>query len=125
MDILICLLATVRTLKHWKTACKGGVRKDLFYVSCKGKKLSVHELEQNLRKIISQVMNKDPDSTETPSTSGTSAQDKQTQRDELKKELLAKVSPTKKRRKGPFPGDRIIQKCIRHSFVDSEGGGSD
>ena len=23
---------------------------------------------------------------------------------------------------GPFPGDRIIQKRIRHSFVDSEGG---
>ena len=41
-------------------------------------------------------------------------------RDDLKKKLLAKISPTKRRRKGPFPGERIVKKRICHSFIDPE-----
>ena len=47
-------------------------------------------------------------------------QDKEQQRDELKKKLLANISPTKRRRKGPFPAERIVKKCICHSFIDPQ-----
>ena len=73
------------------------------YVTKQGKTLTLKELEANLRTIIDNIMDKeDPD---TPSTSY--SQDKQHQKNELKKKLLAKISPTKKRKKGPVPGDRI------------------
>lgn len=101
-------------LKHWKTASKGGIPKDLFYLTKTGKKLSV-----NLKKMIQPVM-------ETPDIqlqASTSKQcDKEKLRDELKQKFLATMSPTKKKRKGPFPTDRIIQRRIRHSFLEPGSG---
>ena len=114
--------ALIHQVKHWKTASKGGIRRDLFYLSNKGKKLCVDQLESNLRNIISQVMTQD-DLESGTSQSSPSHQDKEHKKTELKKKLLAKISPSKKRRKGPFPGDRIIQKRICHSFIDSESRG--
>ena len=43
-------------------------------------------------------------------------------RNVLKQKMLSKISPTKKKRKGPFPGDRIVHKRIRHIFVDAADG---
>ena len=117
--------ALTTQIKHWKSASKGGVQKDLFYLTNKGKKLSVDQLESNLRNIIKQIITQDiPDEDAGTSQSSSSHEhiDKEQQKSELKKKLLSKLSPTKKRRKGPFPGDRIIQKRIRHMFLESKGG---
>ena len=76
-------------------------RRDLFYmyVTKQGKTLTLKELEANLRTIIDNIMDKeDPD---TPSTSY--SQDKQHQKNELKKKnSLPKFHQQRKERKDPF-----------------------
>lgn len=75
-------------LKHWKTVSKGGIPKDLFYLTKAGKKLSV-----NLKKIIQPVI-ETPDIE--PQVSTSKQCDKEKIRDKLKQKFLAK-----KKRKGP------------------------
>ena len=102
-------------LKHWKTTSKGGIPKDLFYLTKAGKKLSIDDLAANLKKVIHQVM----ETQDIEPQPGTSQHcDKEKLRDELKQKYLAKMSPTKRRRKGPFPSDRIIQRRILHTFLE-------
>ncbi|XP_072040335.1 uncharacterized protein [Amphiura filiformis] len=117
--------ALISQIKHWKSSNKGGIRKDLFYLTNKGKHLTAEQLENNLKNIILQVMTTVESLEEQPGSSNSSETpgNKDQQKSELKRRLLAKLSPTKRRRKGPFPSDRIIGKRIRHMFIDSEGGG--
>ena len=94
--------ALVAQLKHWKTSCKGGVPKELFYLSWGGKKLCIDDLEKNLRTIIQLIVNKEENVASSSPTQP--LQNKDQLRDELKKTLLAKISPTKRRRKDrPVP----------------------
>ena len=112
-------------LKYWKCTCtnKGGLkRRDAFNLTRKGQSLSIEELESNLRYIISEVMLTQNEPEASSSVQTASTEDKEEKRNALKQKLLDKLSPTKKKRRGPFPGDRIIHRRIRHSFLDSEDG---
>ena len=95
----------ITQIKYWKTVSKGGIKRELFCLTKKGKKLSETELEENSTEIVTQVMTgPTSDAGASSSMHDLMPEEKELQCNELKEKFLAKIvqSPSKKRGRGPW-----------------------
>ena len=96
----------------------------LFHMSHEKKPLTTEQLVSNLAKIL-EYFSKEEDEVEAHDVAGLSVlatSEKDAKREELKRKFsFTGASPTKRKKRSPFPGDVLIEKRISVKFMTAGG----